>query len=91
MHKTYLIKVFHSYEKGKKYIKDFFEDISKTLEDKKMTFGINFSGGENFFSFTSDDATYSAFESQFYSNFNEFQIIDDVKKVWDYDCKRTVI
>ena len=43
MQKTYLIKVFHSYEKGKKYIKDFFEDISKTLEDKKMTFGINFS------------------------------------------------
>ena len=91
MQKTYLIKVFHSYEKGKKYIKDFFEDISKTLEDKKMTFGINFSWGENFFSFTSDDSTYSAFESQFYSNFNEFQIIDDTKDIWNYDNKRTVI
>lgn len=91
MQKTYLIKVFHSYEKGKHYIKDFFEDISKTLEDRKMTFGINFSWWENFFSFTSDDSTYSAFESQFYSNFNEFQIVDDTKNVWDYDCKRTVI
>jgi hypothetical protein len=42
MQKTYLIKIYHSYNKGKKYIKDFFDDIGKTLEGKKMTFGVNF-------------------------------------------------
>jgi hypothetical protein len=42
MYKTYLIKIFHSYEKGKIYIKDFFEDIGKTLEERKMIFGINY-------------------------------------------------
>ena len=91
MNKTHLIKIFHSYEKWKHYIVDFFEDISKTLENRKMTFAVNFSGWETFFSYTSDEATYSAFESQFYSDFNDFQLVNDDKWVWDYDLKRTVI
>ena len=74
MSKTQLIKIYHGYTKGKKYIHEFFEDISKTLEDRKMTFGVNFQGGEIFYSYTADDATYSAFESQFYSYFNNFQL-----------------
>jgi hypothetical protein len=44
-----------------------------------MTFAVNFSGGETFFSYTSDDTTYSAFESQFYSYFNDFQLTPDNK------------
>ncbi|MFK7780440.1 MAG: type IV secretion system DNA-binding domain-containing protein [Candidatus Gracilibacteria bacterium] len=91
MIKTHLIKVFHSYANGKKYMTSFFEDISKTLEGKKMTFGINFSGGETYFSYTSDDSTYAAFESQFYSYFNNFQLTSDDKGVWNYDLDRTVI
>jgi len=91
MQKTHLIKIYHSYEKWKKYIKDFFEDISKTLEDRKLTLGVNYSGGEVFYSMSSDEATYSAFESQFYSYFNDFQITPDNKWVYNYDLKRTVI
>ena len=91
MQKTHLIKIYHSYEKWKKYIKDFFGDISKTLEDRKLTLWVNYSGGEIFYSYNSDEATYSAFESQFYSYFNEFQLIDDNKWVYDYDLSRTVI
>lgn len=91
MKNTHLIKIFHSYDKGKHYIKEFFEDIGKTLEDRKMTFWINYSWGEIFFSYSSDDATYSAFESQFYSYFNDFQITPDNKWVWDYDLNRTII
>ena len=91
MKKTHLIKIFHSYEKWKHYIKDFFEDISKTLEGRKMTFAINFSGGETFFSYTSDETTYSAFESQFYSYFNNFQLIENKKWVWNYDINRTIV
>ncbi|MFA5917636.1 MAG: type IV secretion system DNA-binding domain-containing protein [Candidatus Gracilibacteria bacterium] len=91
MYKTHLIKIYHSYTKGKKYIDDFLKDIGKTLEGKKMIFGINFSGGEIFYSYTSTDAVYSAFESQFYTYFNDFQLIADEKGVWDYDKSRTVI
>ena len=91
MKKTYLIKIFHSYEKGKFYIKEFFEDISKTLEWRKMTFWINYSWWETFFSFTANEDTYSAFESQFYSSFNEFQLKEDDKWTWNYDTKRTVV
>ncbi len=91
MYKTHLIKVYHSYTKWKKYITEFFEDISKTLEDRKMIFGINYSKWENFFSYTSDEGTYGTFESQFYTYFNNFQIIDDNKWVWDFDASRTVV
>lgn len=91
MKKTHLIKVFHSYSKWKQYVKDFFQDISKTLENREMTFGINYYAWETFFSYTSDDATYSAFESQFYSYFNEFQLTPDDKWVWNYDLNRTIV
>ncbi len=91
MDKTHLIKVYHGYTKWKKYIHEFFEDISKTMEDRKMTFGVNFQGGEIFYSHTSDQATYSAFESQFYSYFKNFQISPDTKGVWNYDPSRTVV
>lgn len=91
MNKTHLIKVYHGYTNGKKYIQDFFEDISKTLEERKMTFGVNFQWWEIFYSYTADDATYSAFESQFYSYFNNFQLTPDKKWVWDYDLERTVV
>lgn len=91
MYKTHLIKVYHWYEKGKKYIHNFFDDIWKTLEDKKMILGVNYKGGETFYSYTSDESTYSTFESQFYTYFNDFQLIADNKGVWDYDNSRTVI
>jgi hypothetical protein len=44
-----------------------------------MIFGINYSGGEIFYSYTSTDAVYNAFESQFYTYFNDFQLIADEK------------
>lgn len=91
MQKNYLIKVYHSYDKWKKYVKDFFDDIWKTLEWRKMTFWINFSLWETFFSFSSDESTYSAFESQFYSYFNEFQLVKDNKWIYNFDEKRTVV
>lgn len=91
MKSTYLIKVYHSYEKGKQYVKEFFQDIGKTLENREITLGLNYSGWEIFYSLTSDDATYWAFESQFYSYFNEFQIVPDDKWVWEYDIDRTIV
>lgn len=91
MYKTHLIKVYHGYTKGKKYITQFFEDISKTLEDRKMLFWVNYSWGEIFYSYSADDMTYSAFESQFYTYFKDFQITQDTKQVWNYQPENTVI
>lgn len=91
MQKTHLLKVYHSYNKWKTYVKEFLEFVAKTLEDKKMTFWINYSWWETFYSYSSDESTYSAFESQFYSYFNEFQLIEDDKWVFNYDLNRTVV
>lgn len=91
MIKTHLIKVYHSYNKWKKHVDEFLKDVWKTLENKKMIFWVNYSGWEIYYSYSSNDSTYSAFESQFYTYFNEFQLIDDDKWAWDFDKKRTVI
>ena len=56
-----------------------------------MIFWVNYKGGETFYSYTSDESTYSAFESQFYTYFNNFQLKSDNKWVWDYDNSRTVV
>ncbi len=91
MNKTHLIKVYHWFDKWKKYQKSFWDDIGKTLEDKEMIFGLNYSGGEIFYSYTSSEETYWAFESQFYTYYNNFQLIADDRGVWDYDMSRTVV
>lgn len=91
MPKTYLIKIFHSYEKWKTYIKEFFDDVFRTMEHKKMIFWLNYLRWEFFFSYTANDETYWAFESQFYSYFNDFQLTNDDKWVWNFDSNKTVV
>lgn len=89
--KTHLIKVYHSYWEGRKYMQNFFEDISKTLQWKKMTLWVNFKAGEIFYSHTSNDTSYRSFESKFYSYFNSFQLTPDDTWVWEYDITKTVV
>lgn len=88
---TKLIKVYHSFNKWRNIFTNFMNDIGKTLENRKMTFGLNYSKWEFFYSFDSSQSTYSAFESQFYTSFNDFQIIKDRKWVWNYNMKKTAI
>lgn len=70
---------------------DFLEDISKTLLQQKFTLGLHYNKGEIFYSFTANTKTYSTFESQFYTHFNNFQIVGDDKNVWSYDKNKSVI
>ena len=88
---TKLIKVYHSFNKWRNIFTNFLDDIGKTLENRKMTLGLNYSKWEFFYSFDSSQSTYSAFESQFYTSFNDFQIIKDRKWVWNYNMKKTAI
>lgn len=89
--KTYLIKVYHWFNSWKELFKDFLKNIWKTSEDRKMVLGLNYSKWEFYFSLSCDWSTFSAFESQFYTSFNDFQISSDDKWVWNYDISRCVI
>ncbi len=88
---TKLVKIYHGYQWNNKIMKDFFNDIGKTLENKRLIFGINFLNWEIIYSFTSTRKTYSALESKFYSYFNDFQLIDDNLWIRKRDNKKTVI
>lgn len=91
MSTSYLIKIYHSFDKGRKVFLDFLEDISKTMLKHKFILGLHYAKGEIFYSFTSAPKTYTTFESQFYTHFNNFQITPDDKWVWTYDKTRSVI
>lgn len=82
---SHLIKVYHNYDKWKKYFEDFLEIASKTLSKNKFAFGLHYEKWEIFYSFSSNQKTYSTFESQFYSHFNNFQIINDTKDIRAFD------
>jgi hypothetical protein len=40
---SHLIKVYHSFDEGKKSFEEFLDDISKTLSKKHFTLGIHYS------------------------------------------------
>lgn len=89
--KSYLIKVYHGYTAWKKKIQEFITDISKVLEFHHFVLGLNYQKGEFFYSLDCDDETYPILESQFYTSFDNFQIMSDTKWIRNFDPERTVI
>ncbi len=88
---SHLIKIYHSFDEGKKSFQEFLDDISKTLSKKHFTLGIHYSKWEIFYSLDTPKSTYAGFESQFYTHFNDFQIVPDTKDIWGYDRYKTVV
>ncbi len=88
---SHLIKVYHSFEKGKKSFQDFLDDVSKTLSKSTFIIGIHYIKGEICYSLDTAKTTYSWFESQFYTHFNDFQIVPDTKDVREYDKYKTIV
>ena len=89
--RSYIIKVYHGFKSGKKLFSDFLDNLWKTLKDRKMIFGLNYLRGEIFYSMTCDDSTYPVFESQFYTFFNNFQVLHDDKNIRDFDLSTSVL
>ena len=54
-------------------------------------FWLNYRDGNTFFSLSIDPGAYPSFESAFYANFNNFQVLDDTQWIWKYDAAKTVI
>ena len=88
---SYLIKVYHSFEKWKKSFQEFLDDVSKTLSKNVFTLWVHYTKWEICYSLDTNKSTYSWFESQFYTHFNDFQITKDNKDIRDYDKSKTII
>lgn len=91
MLKTSLIKIYHSFDQGRKKFAEFLENIAKTMEDQKFAMGLHYGKGEIFYSFNASPRTSANFESQFYTHFNNFQLTSDTKEVWTYDKAKSAI
>jgi len=88
---SHLIKVYHWFDKGIDSFRSFLEDVSQTLKKHTVILGLHYQKGEIFFSLDSPSRTYASFESQFYTHFNDFQVIQDTKGVWKYNPKKAVL
>ncbi len=88
----HIIKLYNDFQEGMPAFSEFLNDISKTLENQNILLGLHYVWGEVFYSLNCNKITYPTFESQFYTHFNDFQIIEDDKKiVWNYDKSKTMI
>ncbi len=88
---TKLIKIYNNFDKGKNSFSNFLNDIWKTVKNKTITIGLHKKRWETFFSVDSSNSAFPMVESQFYSHFNDFQIIwDNKNKVRDYDKNKSV-
>ena len=91
-HRTsYLIKVYHNFAKGKNAFREFLADIANAMTNQPFTFGINYIKGEIFYSLTASEKTYSSLETQFYTHFNDFQIVPDDRGVWQFNKNTSVV
>lgn len=91
MMNSYLIKIYHGYTAWKKKIQEFIADVSKVLESHPFVFWLNYHKGEFFYSLDCNEDTYPILESQFYTSFDNFQIINDTKWVRSYDMDKTIL
>ncbi|EKE26559.1 MAG: hypothetical protein ACD_4C00242G0001 [uncultured bacterium (gcode 4)] len=83
--------MYHWYNKWKSVFKNFLNEIGKTLEWHKFVFWLNYSKWEYFYSISCNTESYSSIESKFYTSFNDFQIIKDDKKIFDYKVENVVV
>jgi hypothetical protein len=89
--KHYLIKIYHSYQKGREWFSQFLDQILETLKWETIIFWLNYRDGNTFFSLSIDQGAYPSFESAFYANFNNFQTLDDTQGIRKYDASKTVV
>lgn len=88
---TFLIKVYHSHEWSVNHFISFLNDVGKTMKKKTITFWLNYSIGQFYYSLAASEKAYSYFESQFYTYFNNFQIIKDNGWIFKYNLDKTVV
>lgn len=90
--RNYLIKIYHSFQEWQQAFRDFLQSLNDTIKEAwVMAIWINYLKGEYYFSMHATEKNYALFESQFYSNFNNFQITKDDKGVLWFDEKKTAI
>lgn len=89
--KSHLIKVYHGFSKWRSSLVKFLNDISKTLEEQPFTLWFHSVKGELFYSLSCENRVYPSFESQFYTNFDEFQVMPDTKNKLSIDPKKSAI
>lgn len=89
--KANLIKIYHSFDQGRQQFASFLDNIAKTLVKQKFIMGLHYGKGEIFYSFNASQRTNHNFESQFYTHYNNFQMVNDKKDIRGYDKTKSAI
>lgn len=88
---TSLIKIHHASDAGRLRFRDFLAALGKSIRGGRAIMSLNYQKGELFYASTVSADVLPAFESQFYGNFDTFQLIRDSKGVYNYNPERTAV
>ena len=88
---SYFIKVYHGFAQGKTAMENFLSDLGKLLKKRTFMLGLHYAKGEIAYSLHCNKEVYPPFESQFYTHFNDFQIVSDSQNTTETFNKKTSI
>ncbi|HRI36442.1 MAG TPA: type IV secretion system DNA-binding domain-containing protein [bacterium] len=91
MTRSSLIKIYHSYDRSWTAFADFLASLGKTLDERRVSFGLHYRRGEVFFSASANEETYPVFETQFYSAFGDFQLCEASEDLAQFDPETSVV
>lgn len=91
MHRSHLIKIYHSFDRPWGAFVDFLESLHKTLHEHHVSFALHYRRGEIFYSTSSDAETFPVFETQFYTSFGDFQLEETSEALAEFDPERSVV
>lgn len=88
--KSYLIKIYHSFSGESGIFRGFLENLEKVLEED-VFFGLHYAKWETFYSFHAEESSQKSIEGTFYTDFPDFQIVDDTGRLTGYNSDRSVV
>ncbi len=88
---TSLIRIYHSSLCTREKFRDFLTWLAKLLEHEHFVFGLSYRKGEFTYSLSGNETVMKTFESKLYTEFWDFQLIEDNMNLANFDEKRSVI
>ncbi len=88
---TSLIRIYHSTLTTREKFRSFLEGIAKLLEHEHFIFWLSYRRGEFAYSLSGNETVMKTFESKLYTEFGEFQIVNDTMGIPDFESSRSVI
>ncbi len=88
---TSLIRIYHSTLCTREKFRWFLEWLAKLLEHEHFVLGLSYRKGEFAYSLSGNETVMKTFESKLYTEFGDFQLVEDTMELPIFDPNKSVI